>query len=260
MMAAVKKFKQAKDNKPSRELVSRRQFFSEMNSLARCDHPNIVKLLAYCVNAPELCIVYQFVLGGTLTKALSKNNPSPLCWKERLSIAQGIADALNYLHTKCGVIHRDVKTANLLLDKDKMVKIADFGLSIYLDCENGSSFSLSASVGTKCYMSPEALKGKVSTKVDVYAFGMVLYEIVTGLPPYSHSKKSDLITYIKDLEEQEDDLEEMIDPRLLKISESTRTAHKLFEIARRCCAWEYKTRPSMEEVLCQITKVVGEHF
>eukprot|EP00118_Oscarella_pearsei_P017193 m.169543 g.169543 ORF g.169543 m.169543 type:complete len:187 (+) comp39002_c0_seq10:1346-1906(+) len=107
---AIKKFKPPKHDRKTPSLVRKRQFFSEMKALMECKHTNIVQLLAYCVNSPELCLVYRYVDGQSLKEALRKTNPHPLSMAERLAIAVDTADALKYLHVTCRIVHRDVKT------------------------------------------------------------------------------------------------------------------------------------------------------
>eukprot|EP00118_Oscarella_pearsei_P015937 m.148271 g.148271 ORF g.148271 m.148271 type:complete len:506 (+) comp38492_c0_seq1:106-1623(+) len=266
---AVKKFKQRHgkpgDNKPDRDLQMKRQFSAEIRALAECRHPNIVRLLAYCADAPELCLVYELVPGGTLRVALSKSNPLPLSMKERLHIACDASHALNYLHTVLHVIIRDVKTSNMFLTSDRMVKLADFGLSLSLNgnCHHGrggkekkekdekeEEFWSSTCAGTKSYMSPEALKGLATTKVDVYSLGMVLYEIGTGLPPYSRSKSANLITYMKELDEESTDLSVMIDPKVSSLEEARKASLRLFSVAKVCTIMDHRERPSMSQIHC----------
>eukprot|EP00118_Oscarella_pearsei_P013214 m.102775 g.102775 ORF g.102775 m.102775 type:complete len:767 (+) comp37183_c1_seq4:179-2479(+) len=248
MLAAVKKFKPPKDGKSIRSM--NRQFSAEMKALLPCQHPNVVKLLAYCTTASELCTVYELVEGGTLRQALLKSNQCPLSMEERFGIALGTSDALKYLHVKHGLIHRDVKTSNLLLTKDRTVKVGDFGLAAFLNVDesNLTSFMASQCMGTRVYMAPEAFKGKVSRRVDVYAFGMVLYEIASGLPSYSSSKSTDLVMYMKELDEEGVDLEVMIDPRTLHTKGAKEASLKLFDIARACTNMDDKERPQMSSV------------
>eukprot|EP00118_Oscarella_pearsei_P014306 m.121955 g.121955 ORF g.121955 m.121955 type:complete len:117 (+) comp37758_c0_seq19:1155-1505(+) len=99
-----------------------------------------------------------------------QKNLTPLGFKERLCIARDVSGALNYLHART-IVHRDVKTSNLLLTEEKMVKLADFGLSTV--CPNDLSWDSSRSAGTRCYMSPEAFEGRITKKLDVYAYAMV---------------------------------------------------------------------------------------
>ncbi|XP_065837719.1 uncharacterized protein [Oscarella lobularis] len=249
---AVKRYKPPKNDRPSTVRLTKRQFSSEMKALSRCQHPNIISVIAYCIDGPELCMAYELIRGGTLREALSKNNPNPPHWKDRLFIVQDLSDALNYLHS-IGIIHRDVKTANILLKNDDVervtVKLADFGLSTFWDCDK-SYVSTTVMVGSRSYMPPEAFLGILSKKVDVYALGMVFYEIVTGLPPYSYSKKMDLITYMKD-QEKEGYTEDMIDPR---IEWCKNLPGHLLELAKLCSAMDRRQRPSMDEVLAKMRK------
>ena len=113
----------------------------------------------------------------------------------RLPVAEDVATGITFLHTKYrqAVVHRDVKSSNVLLDATFHAKLSDFGLSIVAGDADYGSLSPGLSVGTKPYMPPEAFQGLITTKVDVYGFGMILYELATGLPPYSSKKKQDLV-------------------------------------------------------------------
>ncbi|XP_065837909.1 uncharacterized protein [Oscarella lobularis] len=262
-LVAVKKFKPPKRDRPSYLQLHRRQFPSEIRALSACSHKNVVKLLAYSIDSAELCIVYEFLMDGTLKDALSKNNPSPPSWKNRLVMALHVSEALDFIHSSCNLIHRDVKSSNVLLGKNEkgvlIAKLADFGLSsyMYLHEVDGTteSFYATMPVGTKSYMSPEALRGRVSPAVDVYAFGMIMYEIVTGLPPYSSAKKIDLIMYFIDLESAGEDPAILTDPRT---PWPPSLARKLFALSKKCTRLYADKRPKTKEIRKKIEDLVNE--
>ncbi|XP_065826468.1 uncharacterized protein [Oscarella lobularis] len=258
---AVKKFKPPKRDNPSYLKLHRRQFPSEIQALSKCQHKNVVQLLAYSVDSTELCLVYECLMGGTLREALSKNNPHPPSWEDRLVIALDVSKALNFVHS-VKFVHRDVKSANVLLGKDKrgnlIAKLTDFGLSSYLGEDESPSTTefFDDVVGTKSYMSPEAMEGFLSPTVDVYAFGMIMYEIVTGLPPYSLAKKADLIAYIKDLENSGEDPTVLTDPRT---PWPLTVAQRLFALSKTCTNEEPSERPQMKELCKKIKNVTHAH-
>lgn len=133
---------------------------------------------------------------GALSHRLDcKDGTSPLEWKVRITIADDIASGIDFLHNgyRQPVIHRDVKSSNVLIGGRFDAKLSDFGLSVLAgDLDQGPP-SPGPSVGTRPYMPPEAFQGVITTKVDIYGFGMILYELSTGLPPYSSKKKQNLV-------------------------------------------------------------------
>eukprot|EP01133_Synstelium_polycarpum_P011935 gene11935-13910_t len=156
------------------------EFRKELTILSKLRHPNIVLLMAACTQPPNLCFVTEFLNGGSLydtlhSKKIRMNMP---LYKK---LAQQIAQGMNYLHLS-GVIHRDIKSLNLLLDENMNVKICDFGLSRL----KSKSTAMTKSIGSPIWMAPELLVGEDYTeKVDVYAFGIILWELGTGELPYS---------------------------------------------------------------------------
>ncbi|XP_062512508.1 uncharacterized protein LOC134188329 [Corticium candelabrum] len=200
---AVKRLKKPKNEHLSTMHLSKWQYMNEVSALTMCpSHPNVVQLIGICDDGPELCLVYEYVEGRTLAQHLAKESRESLSWNERIEMAQDIASSIHHIQSTSQrpLIHRDVKSANILVSHDRRVRLADFGLSCFgehLDNMH-ASFCISGSTtgGTRCYMPPEAFKGIVSTRTDIYSFGMVLFELVTGLPPYSLSKKLDLVVYL----------------------------------------------------------------
>ncbi|XP_074564490.1 putative serine/threonine-protein kinase PBL1 isoform X2 [Curcuma longa] len=159
-----------------------REFEAELNYLGRLLHPNVVKLLGYCME--ENIIVYEFIPKGSLKDHLfQRTRFQPLPWKLRVKIAVGVARGLAYLHTT-NVIHRDIKATNILLDSDFNPKLADFGLAMYGPTERQSYLSQDV-CGTYGYLAPEYLaNGKMNEKIDVYGFGILLLELLSGKQSY----------------------------------------------------------------------------
>jgi tRNA A-37 threonylcarbamoyl transferase component Bud32 len=253
---AVKRLKKARSQRPSSILLSKRQFMNELSALTRCPpHENVIRLVGISDDGPELCLAYEFVEGKTLAQHLSKDSTEPLYWNERLDIAVGIARGIQHIQTSCKppVIHRDVKSSNVLASRDLSVALADFGLStVGDDAEDvNKSFveSGSTAVGTRCYMPPEAFKGVFSTRTDVYSFGMILFELLSGLPPYSWSKKIDLIAYLKECEDEGIDLTAMADPRAMWPDS---ISARLMDLAKKCTESDSHKRPFISKVLKEL--------
>ncbi|XP_062512283.1 uncharacterized protein LOC134188107 [Corticium candelabrum] len=205
-----------------------------------------------------MCLVYEYVDGGTLAQHLAKESSEPLSWNERLEVAHGIAKAIHYIQTTSQrpLIHRDVKSANILVSSDGRVRLADFGLSCFGEHVDNmdASFcdSSSMAVGTRSYMSSEACKGISSTRTDVYSFGVVLFELLTGLPPYCSSKKLDLVTWLERMEREGVELMSMSDPRA---AWPDRVSRLLLDLAKRCTDFDSHRRPFIREVLQELDRV-----
>eukprot|EP01018_Ginkgo_biloba_P006928 Gb_21145 [translate_table: standard] len=165
-------------------LQATREFLAELKVLTHVHHTNLVQLIGFCT-VDSLFLIYEFVENGALSQHLHGTGLPPLSWSIRVQIALDAARGLEYIHehTKPTYIHRDVKTSNILIDKDFRAKVADFGLTKLTESGAGS-FSLTLPtklVGTFGYMSPEYARfGDVSPKVDVYSFGVVLFEIISA--------------------------------------------------------------------------------
>ncbi|KAL9999210.1 putative protein kinase RLK-Pelle-LRR-I-1 family [Helianthus debilis subsp. tardiflorus] len=163
-------------------------FVAEIGTLSNCKHPNIVPLLGFCDEGRELILVYEYVANGSLDDYLGNiDNVTNLVWAQRLQVCLDIAHGLNYLHTrKPMIVHRDIKSANILLDDTWVAKIADFGLS-KLQCTNqqGTTLVTNNIAGTEVYLDPEYLNtGKLKKESDIYSFGVVLFEILCGRLAY----------------------------------------------------------------------------
>ncbi|KAF6252116.1 kinase-like domain-containing protein [Scenedesmus sp. NREL 46B-D3] len=163
------------------------EFRQEVMTLQQLRHPHVVQFLGACMKAPDLCLVTEH-MPHSLHRVLYEQQGVALDRKRVLSLATDVARALLYLHhvARPAVVHRDVKPANFLLDRAWRVKIADFGLA--------ANSSKQANAGTPSYMAPELLQaGKpYSTKVDVYAFGVMLNEMLARSPPWSGTAAGDI--------------------------------------------------------------------
>lgn len=157
-----------------------KQFTSEVALLFRLRHPNIITFVAACKKPPVFCIITEYMAGGSLRKYLHKQEPYSLPLKLVLKLALDIARGMLYLHSE-GILHRDLKSENILLGEDMSVKVADFGIS----CDESQCGSGKGFMSTYRWMAPEMIKEKHHTrKVDVYSYGIVLWELLTALTPF----------------------------------------------------------------------------
>ncbi|XP_042519878.1 serine/threonine/tyrosine-protein kinase HT1-like [Macadamia integrifolia] len=176
---AVKLVSQAEEDKKLAMLLEK-QFTSEVALLLRLRHPNIIAFVAACKRPPVFCIITEYLGGGSLRKYLQQQEPNSIPLDLVLKFSLDIARGMSYLHSQ-GILHRDLKSENLLLGEDMCVKVADFGIScLESQCLSGKGF-----ISTYRWMAPEMIKEKHHTrKVDVYSFGIVLWELLTALMPF----------------------------------------------------------------------------
>ncbi|XP_072995120.1 serine/threonine/tyrosine-protein kinase HT1 [Typha latifolia] len=168
------------DQDDERREVLEKQFNSEVAFLSRLYHPNIVQFIAACKKPPVYSIITEYMSQGTLRMYLHKKEPYSLSTETILRLALDISRGMQYLHAQ-GVIHRDLKSHNLLLNDEMRVKVADFGTS----CLETQCQASKGNMGTYRWMAPEMIKEKPYTrKVDVYSFGIVLWELTTALVPF----------------------------------------------------------------------------
>ncbi|XVF75248.1 hypothetical protein PTKIN_Ptkin13bG0172400 [Pterospermum kingtungense] len=176
---AVKMVRIPNHNEETRAKLEQ-QFKSEVDLLSRLFHPNIVQFIAACKKPPVYCIITEYMSQGTLRMYLNKKEPNSLSTETILRLALDISRGMEYLHSQ-GVIHRDLKSNNLLLNDEMRVKVADFGTS----CLETQCLETKGNMGTYRWTAPEMIKEKPYTrKVDVYSFGIVLWELTTALLPF----------------------------------------------------------------------------
>ncbi|KAK2659414.1 hypothetical protein Ddye_005947 [Dipteronia dyeriana] len=167
-----------------------KEFVLEIEIVTTLHHKNIISLLGFCFEDNNLLLVYDFLSRGSLEENLHGNNKDPLAfgWNERYKVAVGVGEALDYLHTGSAqpVIHRDVKSSNILLSDDFEPQLSDFGLAKWASISS-SHITCTDVAGTFGYLAPEYfMYGKVNDKIDVYAFGVVLLELLSGRKPISN--------------------------------------------------------------------------
>jgi len=227
-------------------------FESEVKLISNVHHRNMIRLLGCCTKGPELLLVYEYMANSSLDRFLFGERRDSLNWKQRYDIILGTARGLAYLHEEFHVciIHRDIKTANILLDDDFQAKIADFGLARLLP-EDQSHLS-TRFAGTLGYMAPEyEIHGQLSEKVDIYSFGVVVLEIICGRK--SNEVNNDpngeyLLGRAWRLYEN-DKHQELVDETLDPNEYTTQEVKGIIEIALLCLQSSPAVRPSMSEVV-----------
>ncbi|KAL1567764.1 Serine/threonine-protein kinase ht1 [Salvia divinorum] len=212
------------------------QFKSEVALLSRLYHPNIVQFIAACKKPPVYCIITEYMSQGTLRMYLNKKEPYSLSVETILRLALDISRGMEYLHSQ-GVIHRDLKSNNLLLNDEMRVKVADFGTS----CLETQCREAKGNMGTYRWMAPEMIKEKPYTrKVDVYSFGIVLWELTTALLPFQGMTPVQAAFAVAEKNERPP----------LAASCQPAIAH----LIKRCWAVNPSKRPDFSEIVCALEK------
>ncbi|XP_050381476.1 probable receptor-like protein kinase At1g80640 isoform X2 [Argentina anserina] len=193
-IAAVKKVNSTRQD-------AEREFENEVNWLGKIRHQNIVKLLGYCVHGKTRFLVYEMMQNGSLkTQLYGPSHGSVLTWHLRLKIAVDVARGLEYLHEHCNppAVHRDLKSSNILLDSNFNAKLSDFGLTVNSGLKSKENIKLSGNLG--CVAPEYNLDGKLTDKSDVYAFGVVLLELLMGRKLVEHNaadESQSIITWVR---------------------------------------------------------------
>lgn len=228
-----------------------KEYAAEVKIISRLRHRNLVQLIGWCHERRELLLVYEFMPHGSLDSHLFKET-SLLTWEVRYKIVQGLASGLLYLHEEweqC-VVHRDIKSSNIMLDSDFNAKLGDFGLARLVDHEKGSQTTVLA--GTMGYMAPEcAMTGKASRESDVYSFGIVALEIACGRKPInpkaSNEDQVSMVHWVWELY-GEGKLLEAVDPRLCGDFNKTQM-ERLMIVGLSCAHPDEHLRPSIRQAL-----------
>ncbi|KAJ7564946.1 hypothetical protein O6H91_02G040700 [Diphasiastrum complanatum] len=238
-----------------------REFAAEVEMLSRLHHRNLVKLLGICTEENVRCLVYELIPNGSVEFHLHGDyeRPASLNWEVRLKIALGSARGLAYLHEDSipRVIHRDFKSSNILLEDDFNPKVSDFGLAKAASEEMGGHVSTRV-MGTFGYVAPEyAMTGHLLVKSDVYSYGVVLLELLSGRKPVDMSRPSgeeNLVTWARPLLRSKEGLMKLVDP-VLGDDFPLDNLVKVAAIASMCVHPEVSNRPFMGEVV-QALKLV----
>jgi len=229
-----------------------KEFQAEIEVLTKVKHRHLVGLLGYCADGAERLLVYEYLPNGPLSQHLfeyKQFNMKPLGWSTRLSIALDVARGLEYLHGLAhkSFIHRDLKPSNILLTDDFRAKVSDFGL-VKLAPEGKYSVETRLA-GTFGYLAPEyAVTGRVTTKVDVFSFGVVLMELMTGRRALDETQREEnmhLVTWFRRMNVNKESFLAAIDPTIHVDDETFKTICVVSELAGHCTVREPFQRPDM---------------
>ncbi|KAL5822633.1 hypothetical protein ACOSQ4_020533 [Xanthoceras sorbifolium] len=238
------------------------QFESEVKLLMRVHHRNLTTLIGYCDEGTNLALIYEYMSNGNLGEHLLDSNKDILNWEGRLQIAVEAAQGLEYLHHGCKppIIHRDVKSTNILLNDKFQAKLADFGLSRTFPVEGNTHVS-TVVVGTPGYLDPEYyISNRLTEKSDVYSFGVVLLELITGKPiilkSLDNSNSNRHISQWVSSMLAKGDIKSTVDPRL-KGGFDINSVWKAVEIAMACVSPTSNKRPTMNHVVMELNECLA---
>ncbi|XP_075971424.1 uncharacterized protein LOC142973519 [Anticarsia gemmatalis] len=233
-------------------------FNTEVKSLSHLRHENIVPIFGYSIDGPAPCVVCKYIDGGSLQAKIAAK---VLTERERVNIMTGTAEGLKYIHhsekpqltdeiqsetesltsKKSYYLHGDVKSANILLTKDCVPKLCDFGLAKQLD----TTLITKSMMGTSAYMAPEGFSGTITQKNDIFSFGIVLLELITGLKPIvtTSGENINIKNYVEE-NSTDGDITQLLD----RVVPKWTVAQKVYELAQSCLRWEKNKRPSIDYV------------
>ncbi|XP_022144056.1 LRR receptor-like serine/threonine-protein kinase IOS1 [Momordica charantia] len=247
VQVAVKLLSQASDQ-------GYQQFQAEVKLLLRVHHKNLTSLVGYLNEGDHLGLIYEFMKNGNLAEHLSENSSRVLSWQDRLRIATDAAQGLEYLHDGCKppIVHRDVKTTNILLTENFQAKLADFGLSKSFPTEGNNTYMSTVVAGTFGYLDPEYYKSnRLTEKSDVYSFGVALMEIISCRPVIAMNDKNVHISkWVKSMLAK-GDINGIVDRRLNNRYD-VNSVWNAVEIAVNCVSENSGERPMMSQVVAQL--------
>ena len=246
--AAIKSLSEAKQ--------AEGEFLAEVSIIGRLNHMNLIEMWGYCAEGKHRLLVYEYMENGSLADNLSSNI---LDWSKRYNIALGMARGLAYLHEECleWILHCDIKPQNILLDSNYHPKVADFGLSKLRKRSSVNNSSFSTIRGTRGYMAPEWLFNlPITSKVDVYSYGIVLLEMITGKSPIMDIQTVDgerlfngrLVTWVREMKRKPSWVEQIIDPAIGP-NYDARKMEILARVALNCVEEDKDARPTMSQVV-----------
>lgn len=230
-----------------------KEFRVEVEAIGHVRHKNLVRLLGYCIEGVHRMLVYEYVNNGNLEQWLhgAMRQHGSLTWASRMKVVLGTAKALAYLHEAIEpkVVHRDIKSSNILIDDEFNPKVSDFGLAKLLD--PNESHIATRVMGTFGYVAPEyANTGMLNEKSDVYSFGVLLLEVITGRDPVDYGRPANEVNLVEWLKMMVGTrrAEEVLDPSL-EVQPSTRVLKRSLLIALRCVDPDSHKRPKMSQAV-----------
>ncbi|KAJ0514679.1 putative protein kinase RLK-Pelle-RLCK-V family [Helianthus annuus] len=230
-----------------------KEFKVEVEAIGKVRHKNLVGLIGFCAEGSKRMLVYEYIDNGNLEQWLHGDvgPTSALTWDIRMKIAVGTAKGLAYLHEglEPKVVHRDIKSSNILLDTKWNAKVADFGLAKLLESEK--TFVTTRVMGTFGYVSPDyASTGMLNEGSDVYSFGVLLMEIVTGRSPVDYSRppgEMNLVDWFRGMVASRLG-EELLDPKIVE-RPSSRALKRVLLVCLRCIDMDASKRPKMSQIV-----------
>ncbi|KAG2708908.1 hypothetical protein I3760_05G214600 [Carya illinoinensis] len=240
------------------------QFINEVIVLTQINHRNVVRMLGCCLETEVPLLVYEFITNGTLSSHIhDRNLSSSLSWEKRLKITSETAGALAYLHssTSVPILHRDVKTANILLDENYSAKVADFGTSILVPLDQTELSTLVK--GTFGYLDLEYFySNQLTEKSDVYSFGVVVAELLTGKKAlcFDRPKKDRSLAMYFNSAVKENRLHQILDDQIVNDG-NINAIDEVANIAKWCLSVRGEDRPTMKEVAMELEglRIMGKH-
>ncbi|KAI5597259.1 hypothetical protein POPTR_002G059000v4 [Populus trichocarpa] len=230
-----------------------KEFRVEVEAIGHVRHKNLVRLLGYCIEGVHRMLVYEYVNNGNLEQWLhgAMHHHGILTWEARMKVLLGTAKALAYLHEAIEpkVVHRDIKSSNILIDDEFNAKVSDFGLAKLLG--SGESHITTRVMGTFGYVAPEyANTGLLNEKSDIYSFGVLLLEAVTGRDPVDYGRPANEVNLLEWLKMMVGTrrAEEVVDPNL-EVKPTTRALKRALLVALRCVDPDAERRPKMTQVV-----------
>ncbi|XP_061362089.1 receptor-like protein kinase BRI1-like 3 [Gastrolobium bilobum] len=242
-----------------------REFMAEMETIGKIKHRNLVQLLGYCKIGEERLLVYEYMKWGSLEAVLhdrAKGGGSKLDWAARKKIAIGSARGLAFLHHSCipHIIHRDMKSSNILLDENFEARVSDFGMARLVNALD-THLTVSTLAGTPGYVPPEYYQSfRCTTKGDVYSYGVILLELLSGKRPIDSSEFGDdnnLVGWCKKLH-REKRVNEILDPDLIMQRSSESELYQCLRIAFECLDERPYRRPTMIQVMAMFKELQGD--
>uniref|UniRef100_A0A0E0DC72 Receptor-like serine/threonine-protein kinase n=1 Tax=Oryza meridionalis TaxID=40149 RepID=A0A0E0DC72_9ORYZ len=230
----------------------KKEFLAEVETIGSIEHINLVRLIGFCAEKSNRLLVYEYMPRGSLDRWIYyRHNNTPLDWCTRCKIIMDIAKGLCYLHEECRrkIAHLDIKPQNILLDENFNAKLADFGLSKLIDRDQSKVVTVMR--GTPGYLAPEWLTSQITEKVDIYSFGVVLMEIISGRKNIDISQPEESVQLINLLREkaQNDQLIDMIDKHSNDMVSHQEEVIQMMKLAMWCLQNDSSRRPSMSMVV-----------